>query len=114
MGASTHKRLVAGVFVVAVVSAAALFVASGRGARTDLSITGVIVGVQAESLDDVKGFSLRTEAGQVVEFLIGTLANPTEFPPSHLAEHQATGQPVRVLYLQQGESMVAVRIDDAS
>lgn len=114
MGVSTHKRLAAGVFVVAMVSAAALFVASGRGARTELSTTGVIVGVQAESLDEVRGFRLRTEAGQVVEFVIGTLENPTEFPPSHLAEHQATGQPVRVLYLQQGESKVAVRLDDAS
>jgi hypothetical protein len=111
VGASTHKRLAAGVFVVAVVSAVALFVASGRGARTELSTTGVIVGVQAE---DVRSFSLRTETGQVVEFMIGTLQNPTEFPPSHLAEHQATGQPVRVRYLQQGESKVAVRIDDAS
>jgi len=107
-----RNRLAVALIAVLVVTAVAALLAS-RGSRTELSITGVIAGIQSEGLDRVRSFSLRTDEGQIVEFELGTLQNAADFPPGHLAEHQATGQRVRVSYLQQSESRVAVRLEDA-
>ena len=75
--------------------------------------TGVIVGIRAQGLDRVLEFDLRTADGLTVPFAIGDLQNGDTFPPGHLAEHQATGQPVRVSYVIDGTARVAVRIEDA-
>ena len=99
--------------VVVAVTVAAAILASRGAERPEFSVIGVVAGIQSEGLDRVRSFSLRTDSGQVVQFEFGTLQNAAEFPPGHLAEHQATGQRVKVLYLQQGEAKVAVRIDDA-
>jgi hypothetical protein len=77
------------------------------------SLDGVIIGVQAEGLDRVAGFTLRTADGASVAFVIGVLDNGAEFPPGHLVEHQATAQPVRVWYRVEGADKVAVRLEDA-
>jgi hypothetical protein len=77
-------------------------------------LVGVIVGVQAASLTDVQGFSLRTADATSVAFTIGDLENGTEFPPGHLVEHQATAQPVRVWYRTEDGVKVAIRIEDAT
>jgi hypothetical protein len=109
-----RNRIVVVVIVVLAVTGVAALVASRGSSQTELSVTGVVAGIQSEGLDRVRSFSLRTDAGQILEFEFGIVQNAAEFPPGHLAEHQATGQPVRVFYVQQGESRVAVRIDDAS
>ena len=108
-----RNRLAVALIVVLAVTAVAALLASRGSSRTELSITGVIAGIQSEGLDRVRSFSLRTDEGQIVEFELGTLQNAADFPPGHLAEHQATGQRVRVSYLQQSESRVAVRLEDA-
>lgn len=77
------------------------------------AVDGVIVGVQAEGLDRVAGFTLRTADGASIAFVIGALDNGAEFPPGHLVEHQATAQPVRVWYRTEGADKVAVRLEDA-
>jgi hypothetical protein len=77
------------------------------------SVDGVIVRVDSEGLDRVRGFTLRTGTGATEAFTIGTLENPTAFPPGHLVEHQATAQPVRVWYLIEGSTKVAIRLEDA-
>jgi hypothetical protein len=77
------------------------------------AIDGVIVGVQAEALDRVTGFTLRTVNQGTLTFVIGDLVNGAQFPPGHLVEHQATAQPVRVWYRTEGGDMVAVRLEDA-
>lgn len=100
--------------VAATVGAAVLLNGSGTlRSATVPSIDGVIVGVQAEGLDRVRGFTLRTGTGATETFTIGTLENPTAFPPGHLVEHQATAQPIRVWYLTEGSTMVAIRLEDA-
>jgi hypothetical protein len=112
----TRNVLVLALVVLIAVAAAAAIVSRGSGpdgSGAELSVTGVVAGIQSEGLDRVRSFSLRTDDGQTLEFDFGIVQNAAEFPPGHLAEHQATGQPVRVFYLQQGESRVAVRIDDA-
>lgn len=99
--------------VVIAATGVAAILASRGSERPELSVTGVVAGIQSEGLDRVRSFSLRTDAGLIVQFDFGILQNAADFPPGHLAEHQATGQRVKVFYLQRGESKVAVRIDDA-
>jgi hypothetical protein len=106
------------VAVIAATGGAAVLL-SGTGAGVPASsanapsVVGVIVGVQSEGLDRVRGFSLRTQDGATVGFSIGNLENGATFPPGHLVEHQATAQPVRVWYLAEGETRVAIRLEDA-
>ena len=76
-------------------------------------LTGVVVAVDAVSLSDVRGFTLRSPGGELVEFSLRALENGTDFPPGHLAEHQATAEPVRVTFRSEDDERFAVRIDDA-
>jgi hypothetical protein len=77
------------------------------------TLTGVVVGVDAAGLTDVRGFTIRGDDGRIVEFTMGPLENGAQFPPGHLSEHQATAEPVRVTYVDDDGALVAVRIDDA-
>ena len=77
------------------------------------SVEGVIVSVDSAGLGDVRGFTLRQAGGETLDFHLGELENPTEFPPGHLAEHQATAEPVRVWYRLEGAERFAVRLEDA-
>lgn len=77
-------------------------------------VVGVVTRVEASGLAAVSGFTLRTTDGVVLDFAIGTLENGAEFPPGHLAEHQATAEAVRVSFRVEGSRLVAYRIDDAS
>jgi hypothetical protein len=104
------------VAVIAVTGGAAVLFSSGGTGQsgTDRSVAdGVIVRVESEGLDRVRGFTLRTSDGRTLEFELGTLERGAEFPPGHLAEHQATAQPVRVSYVMDGDTRLAVRIEDA-
>ncbi|MEX1169359.1 MAG: hypothetical protein WEE50_04370 [Chloroflexota bacterium] len=106
---------VALVAIIAVTGGAAVLFSShgvgGSGSRP--SVSGVIVGVESEGVDRVRGFTLRTDEGVTMEFALGTLEKGAEFPPGHLVEHQATAQPVRVWYVVEGDTRLAVRIEDA-
>ena len=75
---------------------------------------GIVIAVDAASLTDVRGFTLRTPKGYAFGFKVGPLENATEFPPGHLAEHQATSSPVRVYFRVEGEDRVAYRLEDAA
>jgi hypothetical protein len=76
-------------------------------------MTGVVVAVDSAGLGDVRGFTLRRPGGELVEFSLRELRNGTEFPPAHLPEHQATAEPVRVLYLMEGAERLAILLEDA-
>jgi hypothetical protein len=87
---------------------------SGRADQSERLVeTGVVVEVDAASLTEVLGFTLRTPDGRTVVFTVGPLENPAEFPPSHLSAHLASGEPVRVTYKQGGPDRVAYRLEDA-
>jgi hypothetical protein len=75
---------------------------------------GIVIAVDSSGLTDVRGFTLRTSDGQSFAFVLGTLENATEFPPGHLAEHQATSQPVRVSFRTEDGERVVYRLEDAS
>ena len=76
-------------------------------------MTGVVVGVDSQGLADVRGFTLRRPGGELVEFSLRALQNATEFAPSHLAEHQATAEPVRVWWRMEGADRLAIQLEDA-
>jgi len=76
-------------------------------------MTGVVVGVDSRSLADVRGFTLRLAGGELVDFSLRALGNGTEFAPGHLAEHQATAEPIRVWWRMDGAERLAIRLEDA-
>jgi hypothetical protein len=80
------------------------------GDRTE---TGVVIAVDIASLGDVRGFTLRTTDGRSVDFGLGALENASQFPPSHLAEHRATSQPIVVTYREAAGERLAIRLTDA-
>ncbi len=61
-------------------------------------VTGIITNVRSAGLDKVEGFTLRTADGATISFVIGRLDDPAQFPPGHLAEHQASLQRVVVFF----------------
>jgi hypothetical protein len=112
MDGRTRNVFVIGLLALVVASGAAAYALRADPDTTE-SVTGVIVGVESEGLDRVRGFDLRIQDGSTLTFVLGDLENGATFPPGHLAEHQATGQPVNVTYVTDGATKVAVRIDDA-
>ena len=74
---------------------------------------GIIVAIDSSSLTDVRSFTLRTTDGQQLKFGLAELQNGTQFPPGHLAEHQATAQAVRVFYRDANGTLQAIRLEDA-
>jgi hypothetical protein len=106
------------VVVVAVTGGAALLLSDTSmldpdGTLDTTTVEGVVVAVDSSSLADVRGFTLRRVGGEMLVFRIGELENGDEFPPGHLAEHQATAQPVRVWYRLEGDERFAFRLEDA-
>ena len=120
MDAGTRRIfLVALVVVVAVAGAAVVFL-GGRGPAASpipsgtQELSGVIVAVDSAGLGDVRGMTIRTAEGTLVDFSLERFQGGAEFPPGHLAEHQATAEPVRVRYVERDGVRLALRIDDAS
>ncbi len=78
------------------------------------SMTGVVVQVDGSGgLNNVNGFVLRQPGGALTEFSLRDLRNGTQFPPGHLAEHQATAAPIRVWFLVDGNENMALKLEDA-
>lgn len=102
--------LVAAAIGVVLLTLIAATVFGGPGRRVE---TGVVVAVQATSLTNVEGFSIRTQDGRTVDFRVGTIENATTFPPGHLAEHKVSLVPIRVTYVERDGAREAVRIEDA-
>jgi hypothetical protein len=76
-------------------------------------VIGVPIKLESEGFSKVKAFTIRTDAGQELRFVMGTLENGAEFPPNHLAEHLAGSTKVRVFYREEGGELVAYRLEDA-
>jgi hypothetical protein len=105
--------MVVGLGVLIAVTALAVVVATSFARPADRVEVGVVIDVDAVSLTEVRGFTIRTPDGRTVVFRIGALENGTEFPPGHLGEHVATATPIRVTYHEEGGELVAVRLEDA-
>jgi hypothetical protein len=106
------------VAIIAVTGGAALVLSDTSlfdpdGPPDTVAVEGVVVAVDASGLADVRGFTLRRPGGEQLDFLLGELENADQFPPGHLAEHQATAEPVVVYYRMEGDERFAVRLEDA-
>lgn len=119
---SRSRNAFALVFVVLIVvtGGAALLLSEARppadpNAPTGTTaVVGVVVGVDSRGLADVRGFTLRlATSGALLDFDLRVLEDRTEFPPGHLAEHQATATPIRVWYRDDGSTHLAIRLEDA-
>ena len=73
----------------------------------------MVTEVEATSLSDVCCFTLRTADGQSLRFELSALENGVQFPPGHLAEHQATATPIRVWWKPGLDARLAIRLEDA-
>jgi hypothetical protein len=74
----------------------------------------VVLSVDGPSLAAVNGFSLRTPAGEVLEFSVERLdLTGGGKPAPHLREHQLDGQPITVEYKVDDGRLVALRYTDA-
>ncbi len=110
--------LAALVIVIAVAGGAALLLGGSTPDDPDapsgtVAAVGVVVAIDTGGLADVRGFTLRTGDGSLVEFDLSRLENGPEFPPGHLAEHQATAQPVWVWYRDEAGTRYAIVVRDA-
>ena len=106
------------VAVIAITGGAALLLSDTSmfdpdGSSDVAAVEGVVVAVDSAGLTDVRGFTLRVAGGETMAFRLGELENATDFPPGHLAEHQATAAPIRVWYRTEGDERYAVRLEDA-
>lgn len=76
-------------------------------------VDGVVLSIDSGGLTNVHGFTLRTAAGEILTFKLGTLENPIQFPPGHLADHEANALPVRVYFVASNGTLVVYRLEDA-
>jgi hypothetical protein len=117
MDRGTFRLFVAALAVIAVAVAVAAAVFGGTARDPEApqgeDVVGIVSSIDSEGLTNVRGFTLLTPDGTELEFAIGTLENGAEFPPGHLAEHQALASPIRVWYRTEGGSLVAFRLEDA-
>jgi hypothetical protein len=109
-GAGRLVLLIAAAAAIVVLALAATSIVGGPRRQVE---TGIVVAVEATSLSDVQGFSIRTTDGRTVDFRIGMIENATTFAPGHLAEHKVSLVPIRVTYVDAAGSRVAVRLEDA-
>jgi hypothetical protein len=79
------------------------------------SVEGVVVGVKTRPPLAVDSFELLVPDGRRLTFTVGKLdMSPGGFDAPHLVSHQATGQPVIVLYRTNDDELVAVRLMDGA
>jgi hypothetical protein len=101
----------AGIVVALIAGGAILATSLARPPRQ--TETGVVIRVDATSLTNVTGFTIRTPDGRTVAFRLGQLENSAQFAPGHLNEHMATAIPVLVTYRDENGERVVVRLEDA-
>jgi hypothetical protein len=77
-------------------------------------VEGVVVAVDSAGLGRVSGFTIRVPGGATLSFELGTLENPTEFSPSHITEHMATSEAVRVYFRVEDTRPIVYRLEDAA
>jgi len=86
--------------------------AAGACGDPGKTVAGLVVAVDAPA-GTVTGFTLRTQDGETLEFVIGALeVDGAAFAASHLVEHAATLQPIAVGYrVRRGMNVVHRMVD---
>lgn len=72
-------------------------------------VRGQVIEVVARNFTELASLRIRDAAGQEYAF---TTEGFTGFTPSHVKEHQLLGQSLLVTYVERGDTLVAVRLED--
>lgn len=67
----------------------------------------------ASTFSEVRGFTLLTTGGETMTFVIGELDNADDFPADSLYDRLSTGDPIRVFFTVDGDTLVVYHIEDA-
>jgi hypothetical protein len=117
MDPRTFRLFAAALVLIVLMTGTAALLAGGTASDPEApdgeQVVGVVVAVDSAGLDQVAGFTVRDDAGRLIEFVLGRLENGAEFPPGHLTEHMTTADPVRVWYREVDGERVAFRLEDA-
>lgn len=77
--------------------------------RGEGRVRGAITEVVARDIGHAEFITLRAEDGRELRFRV----HPSiDWTPGHLREHMTFGQAVTVSYRQEGDALLAVRLDD--
>ena len=89
---------------------------TGSGpAATTLSATGLVIAANGPDAATVNTFTLQTNDGQRLDFVVGTLdLSDGGLPAPHLREHMAGSTPTTVYYRVENGQNVAVKYTDAA
>ena len=83
-------------------------------AATTVSATGLIIAATGPDASSVTKFTLQTNDGQTLEFVVGALdVTNGGLPSPHLREHMAGSTPTTVYYRVENGQNVAVKYTDA-
>jgi len=90
---------------------------AAQSAPAALTARGVLLDVEAPSIQKVDSFTLRTDDGQELHFV--TAPNFNEgishlMTPGHMREHMALADPVEVTYRDDNGTLVALTAIDVS
>jgi hypothetical protein len=80
-------------------------------------VRGVLLDVEAPSIQQVTSFTLRTDAGQELHFVTAPDFNQGvshQMTPGHMRQHMALADPVDVTYRDDGGTLVALSAVDVS
>ncbi len=81
------------------------------------TVHGVLLDVEAPSIDKVNSFTLRTDDGQELHFVTAQNFNQGVahlMTPGHMRQHMALADPVEVTYRDDNGTLVALTAVDVS
>jgi hypothetical protein len=99
------------------IALAAVLCACAQAAPPTQTVEGVLLDVEAPSIQKVDGFTLRTDNGEELHFTTAPDFNQGVahlMTPGHMRQHMALGDPVEVTYRSDNGSLVALSAVDVS
>jgi hypothetical protein len=95
--------------LIALITAVALLATACGSSDEDSSVTGEVIAVVTRSLTAFESLTVIDADRKVWEFTGGPFSG---FTPSHLQEHMALGDSVKVWYIEDGDELTVTRIED--
>lgn len=106
--------MIAAIVVAIVALAAVLYSLDQKSMSQTQTAAGVVIGAEGPNASTVDHFTLRTDAGGVIQFVVGRLdLSNGGLPAPHLREHLVSGVAITVYYTAVDGANVAQRYTDA-
>ena len=83
--------------------------ACGDTAGPTAAVTGVVIDLSGDALNDIDSLILQDESGATWEFVLKGQGGATA---SHLREHIVLGLPITVSFHEKGDELVVDRLED--